>query len=75
MSNGSTLTSQEFPLPDGGIVQVPVMDFVRGGGRRIEGAGVEPDIWILPTLEDVRAGRDPVLERALEEISRSVPVS
>jgi carboxyl-terminal processing protease len=69
MSNGSVLNSQTYPLPDGGLMQVPILDFVRGGGRRIEGVGVEPDIWILPTLEDVRAGRDPVLERALEEIS------
>jgi carboxyl-terminal processing protease len=68
MTNGSVLTSQEFPLPDGGSVQVPILDFVRGGDRRIEGVGVEPDIWILPTLEDVRAGRDPVLERALQEL-------
>jgi len=73
MSNGSVLTSQQFPLPDGGIVHVPIMDFVRGGDRRIEGVGVEPDIWILPSLEDVRAGRDPVLERALAEISKSGP--
>jgi carboxyl-terminal processing protease len=69
MSNGSVLNSQMYPLPDGGLMQVPILDFVRGGDRRIEGVGVEPDIWILPTLEDVRAGRDPVLERALEEIS------
>ncbi len=69
MSNGSVLSSQTYPLPDGGVLQVPILDFVRGGDRRIEGVGVEPDIWILPTLEDVRAGRDPVLERALEEIA------
>ena len=69
MSNGSVLNSQTYPLPDGGLMQLPILDFVRGGDRRIEGVGVEPDIWILPSLEDVRAGRDPVLERALQEIA------
>jgi C-terminal processing protease CtpA/Prc len=44
---------------------VPVRDFFRAGKRRIEGVGVEPDVRVIPTLAEVRAGRDPVLERAL----------
>jgi hypothetical protein len=32
--------------------------------------GVEPDVWILPTLDDVRAKRDPVLDRALQELKK-----
>jgi C-terminal processing protease CtpA/Prc len=48
-----------------------VQDFLRIDERRIDGVGVEPDIWIVPTLEDIRAGRDPALERALEEIGAS----
>lgn len=68
-TNGSVVAARKFDLPDGGTVMLPVSDFVRVDGRRIEGSGVEPDIWILPTLEDVRAGRDPVLERALLELA------
>ena len=71
MSNGSVMTAQMFPLPDGGQAQIPVQDFVRGGGRLIEGVGVEPDIWLLSTLADVRAGRDPALERAIDELRRA----
>ena len=71
MSNGSVMTAQMFPLPDGGPAQIPVQDFVRGGGRLIEGVGVEPDIWLLSTLADVRAGRDPALERAIDELRRA----
>ena len=67
-TNGSVVPGQWFDLPDGGKMMIPVSDFVRINGRRIEGAGVEPDIWILPTLDDVRAGRDPTLERAVEEL-------
>jgi C-terminal processing protease CtpA/Prc len=69
LTNGSVLTAQYFPLPDSGHVMVPISSFNRTDGRGIEGVGVEPDVWILPTLEDVRAGRDPVLDRALEELA------
>src|SRR5262249_27830825 len=66
MTNGSTLVSQSFPLPDGGFARVPITDFRTAKDWRIEGAGVTPDIRVMPTLEDVRAGRDPTLERALD---------
>jgi len=69
-TNGSVLEAQNFPLPDSGLVMVPIKNYFRAAGKRIEGVGVEPEIWILPTLEDVRAGRDPALERALQEITK-----
>jgi carboxyl-terminal processing protease len=73
-TNGSVIPAELFGLPDGGKMMIPVSDFVRSDGRRIEGAGVQPDIWVLPSIEDVRAGRDAALERALREL-RSVPIS
>jgi carboxyl-terminal processing protease len=33
-------------------------------GSQFEGVGIEPNIEIVPTPADLRAGRDPVLERA-----------
>jgi carboxyl-terminal processing protease len=70
MSNGAVLKGHLFPLPDGGQVQVPVSDFVRAGDRRIEGVGVEPDIRVIPALAELRAGRDPVIERAVLELGQ-----
>jgi len=67
-TNGSVLLAQRFPLPDGGSVLVPASDFMTPDGRRIEGAGVLPDIEIMPTLKDIRAGHDLVLERAEREL-------
>lgn len=67
-TSGAVLMGRKFALPDGGALMIPVEDFWRAGERHIEGVGVEPDVWITPTLEDVRAGRDPVLERALQEL-------
>jgi carboxyl-terminal processing protease len=69
-TSGSVVSGNRFTLPDGGRITIPVNDFVRIDQRRIEGRGVEPDIWLLQTLEDVRAGRDPVLDRAVEELRR-----
>jgi carboxyl-terminal processing protease len=68
MSNGAVLKGHLFPLPDGGQVQVPVSDFVRAGDKRIEGVGVEPDIRVIPSLAEIHAGRDPVVERAVLEL-------
>ena len=69
-TNGAVVPGQWFDLPDGGKMMIPISDFVRNNGNRIERVGVQPDIWVLPTLEDVRTGRDPVLERAVQELSR-----
>ena len=65
MTNGSTLVSQAFPVPDGGFVRVPITDFRTTTNKRIEGVGVMPDVRVMPTLDDVRDERDVALERAL----------
>ena len=52
-------------LPDGGQLSIAVFDIRTPAGRRIEGTGFTPAQVIRPTLADLRAGRDPVLERAM----------
>jgi C-terminal processing protease CtpA/Prc len=47
-------------------------DIVMSDGARLEHAGVVPDETLLPTAEDLAAGRDPVLARALELVG--VPI-
>jgi carboxyl-terminal processing protease len=68
---GATLPAMTVALPDGGQASVAFADFVRANGQRIEGAGVRPDIGVMPTLADVGAGRDAALERALEVLGRA----
>lgn len=71
MTNGSLASSDVFPLPDGGLVTLPTRDFRSASNRRLEGVGVTPDVRVLPTLQDVRAGRDATLERAVQLIRAS----
>ncbi|MEX2044176.1 MAG: S41 family peptidase [Opitutus sp.] len=62
---GAVLASRFYRLPDDGELQLSRYDYATPKGRRIEGAGVEPDIPVSRTLGDIRAGRDPDLDMAL----------
>ncbi len=60
-------------LIDGGVVSVPEFGFASADGRWIiEGHGVDPDIEIENDPKSVIEGRDPQLERAVEEVMKQV---
>ena len=61
------------PLIDGGTVNVPEFGTNgRDGSWVIEGYGVAPDIEVENDPKSVIAGRDPQLERAIDEITRMI---
>jgi tricorn protease len=63
--------SNRGPLIDGGQVSVPEFGTnAVDGGWVIEGYGVDPDIPVTNDPKSVLVGRDPQLERAIEEVSR-----
>jgi carboxyl-terminal processing protease len=63
---GAVLASWFHGLPDGGELQLSREDYVTPQGRRLESDGVEPDVKVARTVDDVRAGRDTDLEAALK---------
>lgn len=54
-----------FALPGGGGGQVVTRAVLLPGGTPIVATGVVPDVLVTPTLEEVRRGEDPALERAV----------
>jgi C-terminal processing protease CtpA/Prc len=52
------------------VVSMSVADLILADGRSLEGSGVIPDILMLPTQQDLAAGRDPVLAEALKLLGR-----
>lgn len=67
---GSVLISQDTVLPDGGRLTLSRADYITSGGVRLEKRGVTPDVVVARTIEDRRAGRDPVLDAAIDALNR-----
>ncbi len=63
-------------LIDGGGVSVPEFGMLNTKGEWvIEGYGVDPDIEVENDPKSVVAGRDPQLERAVQEVMKKMPSS
>jgi tricorn protease len=63
----------QFPLMDGGYITRP--EFARYGLNSqwiIENHGVQPDIVVENRPEQVVAGKDPQLERAIQEVMKAI---
>jgi Tol biopolymer transport system component/C-terminal processing protease CtpA/Prc len=55
-------------LVDGSSVRMPAWGCYTLDGKDIEATGVHPDILVINTFEDKINGRDPQVDRAVEEI-------
>ncbi len=64
-SGGSTGNPMFIKLPGGGMAFICTKDDFFADGHAFEGVGIAPDIAVKPTIADIRAGRDTVLERAV----------
>ena len=63
-----------FPLPHGGLAAtIATARSVRANGNTTDFNSVTPDIIVRTTAEDIKTGRDPVLERAKECPQRPQP--
>lgn len=57
-------------LPGGLTASFSGHDVRHADGRQLQRLGLQPDIVVRPTLAGVRAGRDEVLERAIQFLSK-----
>lgn len=63
---GANGTMTNFPLPGGFQITFTGDDVRHADGRQLQRVGIQPDIFITPTIAGVRAGRDEVLEQAIK---------
>lgn len=64
------------PLLDGGSIFVPEFGTADAQGRWIiEGHGVDPDIVVEQDPVEIMKGRDPQLERGVEELMKLLPAT
>jgi carboxyl-terminal processing protease len=68
-TGGSAGNGLQSTLPGGGILRIATFTALIPGGDEYVGVGVVPDLEVWPTREDLAAGRDAVLERAVELLS------
>lgn len=64
-SGGRVVDTVAFALPDGGQLLVGESEFRTARGAVLEGRGVAPDVVVVPTYDDLRHGRDPMLDAAV----------
>lgn len=64
-TGGSTGQPLRIALPGGGVARICTKRNVLADGTEFVGTGIRPDVVVETTFEDVRAGRDPVLDAAV----------
>jgi carboxyl-terminal processing protease len=64
--------SRTLKLLDGGKLNVSDSDYRTADGRRIEGAGIKPDLQLETHIADLLTGHDRMFELAVERLGRMI---
>lgn len=67
---GSVQTIQE--LSDGSTLRVTIAHFFTPSGADINQVGIDPDVAVDLTDDDIKAGRDPQLDKAVETVKAAI---
>ena len=67
-SFGKGLVQEINRLPDGSAVHITIQKYLTPSGTDINKKGIEPDIVVDMTSEDVKNEKDPQLQRANDEL-------
>ena len=65
-TNGSSGQPYYFDFGNGMSFRVSSKRYYLPDGGPFEGVGIRPDVEVLPSLADLKAGRDPVFDKAIE---------
>ncbi len=71
-SFGKGTVQQLIPLPDGSTVKLTIAHWVLPSGKILENGGLDPDIEIKITDDDIKNKKDPQLDKALEIIKSEI---
>ena len=71
-SFGKGTVQQLIDLSDGSTLKVTISHWLLPDGHLIEGNGLEPDFKVTVTDEDLMAGRDPQLDKAIEVLKQEM---
>jgi len=72
---GSTGQPLLIDLPGGGRARICTKRDTYPDGRDFVGYGIEPDVLVRPTVQDVRNRRDVVLEKGIEILKEKISLS
>jgi carboxyl-terminal processing protease len=70
---GSTGQPLLFNLPGGGLAKICTRTVTFPGGKEFVGYGIKPDVEIHPTINDILAGRDVILEKGISILQDYLP--
>jgi C-terminal processing protease CtpA/Prc len=70
-TNGANGDVTQTVLPGGITVNFSGHDVRHADGRQLQRLGIQPDVRAEPTIEGIRAGRDEVLEKAVEYLKKN----
>ena len=71
-TTGANGEGSNFPVPGGIEIGMTATGVSKLDGTQLQRIGVTPDIEVHPTIAGIRAGRDEVLERAVEYLRSTV---
>ena len=69
-SFGKGSVQELVDLPEGGAVKVTVAKWITPGGKNLNKEGLDPDIMVEITEEDITNSKDSQMEKALEEVNK-----
>ncbi len=72
-TGGGVIGTSSHRLMDGSSMRTPRWSYYSKDKINLENLGVQPDIKVDCTPEDQVAGRDPQLDRAIEEMMKQLP--